>query len=205
MAQDDALMALIGAIVADDRARARQLLDASPALTRASLETGASRQEARDFWIAEIGHYVYRGDTALHVAAAAHRVPIVDELLQRGADVDARNRRGATALHYSTDAGPGSRTWNPHAIRDTITRLLEAGADPNAVDKSGTAPLHRAIRNRCTPAVEALLDGGADAQAANGSGSTPLQLATWTTGKSGSGSTAAKAEQEKIQLLLRAT
>jgi hypothetical protein len=82
--------------------------------------------------------------------------------------------------------------------------LCELGADPNAVDKNGTAPLHRAVRNRCAAAVEALLDGGADPNATNRSGSTPGQLARWTTGRGASGSAAAKAQQQEILRLLQA-
>jgi len=64
-------------------------------------------------------------------------------------------------------------------------------------------PLHRAVRNRCASAVRALIEGGADVGRPNGSGSTPIQLARWTTGRSGSGSSIAKAEQKVIvQLLL---
>jgi len=80
--------------------------------------------------------------------------------------------------------------------------LLEAGADPNAVDKGGVTPLHRAIRNRCASAVRALIEAGADVRRPNGSGSTPIQLAHWTTGRNGSGSSIAKAEQKVIVRLL---
>ena len=58
-----------------------------------------------------------------------------------------------------------------------IAELIRASADPNAVDKSGVAPLHRAVRNRCAAAVRALVDGGADPRAPNGNGSTPMLLA----------------------------
>jgi hypothetical protein len=77
-----------------------------------------------------------------------------------------------------------------------------AGADPNASDKSGVTPLHRAVRTRCASAVRALLDGGADARQTNSRGSTPLQLATRTTGRGGSGSAESKAQQEEIVYLL---
>ena len=203
MTVDDALTALVAAIVADDREPIRQLLDATPALATASLSVGATRQEAREFWVPEIEHYVYEGDTALHVAAAGYRVEVASELLARGAEVDARNRRKATPLHYATDGGPGSATWHPHAQRATIERLLDAGADPNVTDSNGTTPLHRAIRNRCASAVAALLERGADPTADNGRGSTPMDLAVHTTGRGGTGSAAAKAEQERIIDLLR--
>jgi ankyrin repeat protein len=77
-----------------------------------------------------------------------------------------------------------------------------AGANPNAEDKSGVAPLHRAARTRCAAAVRALLVNGANALARNKSGSTPLHLAVQNTGRGGTGSAAARAEQKEIIRLL---
>jgi ankyrin repeat protein len=92
--------------------------------------------------------------------------------------------------------------WNPRAQSQIIAMLISAGADPNAVDKSGVAPLHRAVRNRCAAAVRALIGGGADPRAPNKSGSTPMLLATQNTGRGGSGSSEAKAQQQEILRLL---
>jgi hypothetical protein len=50
--------------------------------------------------------------------------------------------------------------------------------------------------------VQALLDHGADPAIRNKNGSTAIQLATRTTGRSGSGSPEAKAQQQEILLLL---
>jgi ankyrin repeat protein len=119
-----------------------------------------------------------------------------------GADVHAKNRRGAAAIHYAVDGIPGSPYWNPRAQAATVARLIEAGADANALDNNGTTPLHRAVRNRCAAAVRALLDGGADARSRNKSGSTPMQLAVQNTGRGGSGSPEAKAQQTEIIRLL---
>jgi len=89
---------------------------------------------------------------------------VVEKLITIGADVRARNRRGAEPLHYAVDGGPGLPAWNPRTQSQIIAMLISAGADPNAVDKSGVAPLHR-VRNRCAAAVRALIDGGADPRA----------------------------------------
>jgi hypothetical protein len=174
----------------------------APTLARAVFFTGATRQSATHFFIREIGHYVYEGDTLLHVAAATYATSVARALVIAGADVRARNRRGAEPLHYAADGGPGRATWDPTAQAAIVTFLIESGADPNALDKSGVAALHRAVRCRCTGAVRALLEGGADPSLKNKHGSTPRDLASRTTGRGGSGSPEAKREQRKIQVLL---
>lgn len=198
------LAGLIAAVAAGDEVTVRRLLIDDPALARTRSEAGATRAQAKEHFLEEIDHYVYAGDSALHVAAAAHAPGLVDTLVGAGADVAAANRRGAQPLHYAVDGGPGSPSWDSGAQADTVRRLLAAGADPNAVDKGGTTPLHRAIRNRCAAAVGVLLEGGADTQRPNDRGSTPRQLAEWTTGKGGSGTAEAKAQQAEIVRLLEA-
>ena len=160
MAEDRALCGLLKAIASADDAATVGLLAASTSLARAALKTGATRATAADYYLSEIGHYVYSGDTALHVAAAAYRPDLVLKLVNLGADVSAKNRRGAEALHYAADGRPGSRRWNPLGQAETIARLIASGADPNAVDRGGVTPLHRAVRTRCAAAVGALLQGG---------------------------------------------
>jgi ankyrin repeat protein len=196
------LMRLMRAIAAGDTAFASQLLSAQPALASARLEQGATRRATTDFFLDDITHYVYGGDSALHVAAASYRRNLARALMSAGADVSARNRRGAQPLHYAADGVPGSGHWDPHAQAATVAYLIDAGADPNATDDSGVAPLHRAVRTRCAAAVNALLDGGADPRRANKSGSTPMTLATHNTGRGGSGSAQAMAEQVEIVRLL---
>ena len=124
--------------------------------------------------------------------------------MELGADVAATNRRGAQPLHYAVDGGPTAARWDPDAQRATVLCLVELGADPNATDKNGTTPLLRAIRNRCAPAVAVLLESGADPNARNKRGSTAMQLAKGTTGKGGSGSPAAREQQQEIIRLLEA-
>ena len=175
----------------------RHLAD-SPALATTSSGVGATRQGASTFFFADIAHYLYAGDTALHVAAAAFRRPVAELLVAHGAEWRARNRRGAQPLHYAADAN----RWDPAAQSETIEYLLSIGADPNTVDNSGVAPLHRAVRTRSLPAVRALLDGGANARQPNKTGSTPLHLAVQTTGRGGSGSPQAREQQAGIVKLL---
>jgi hypothetical protein len=202
MTGDPELRRLIDAIASADESTFADMLAAAPALARAALREGATQAAATSNYLTAIGHYVYAGDTALHVAAAAHRPEMARALIGLGADVAARNRRGAAPLHYAADGNPGSPGWDPQAQSATIFCLIEAGADPDARDRNGVAPLHRAIRTRCSAAVRALLDGGADALATNGNGSTPMKLATRQTGRGGSGGAEAKAQQAEIVELL---
>jgi hypothetical protein len=197
-----ALLALIRSVAARDRKQVFRLLAAGPELAVRALRVGATRQGASAYYFEEIPHYAYAGDTALHMAAAAHQVGIAKRLVSQGALVGARNRRGAEPLHYAADGMPGSPAWDPEGQAEVVAFLIASGADPNALDKSGVAPLHRAVRTRCSPAVRALLANGADPNLRNKSGSTPLQLATRTTGRGGSGSAVARFEQQQIIELL---
>jgi hypothetical protein len=198
---DDQLLALCRAIADGDPAVIERRLAAVPDVT-AAVREGATRQRASDFFLTPIHHYVYVGDTALHIAAAAYQPPLVRSLLAAGARPGARNRRGAEPLHYAADGGPAPAWGDPAAITGTIDLLVGAGADPDALDKSGVAPLHRAVRSRGTAAVRALLSAGADPLLPNKSGSTPLHLAVQTTGKSNSGSPESIAEQRVIITVL---
>jgi Ankyrin repeats (many copies) len=197
-----ALLALFRSIAARDELDVASRLDASPDLASRPIRVAATREDAKKYFLTPIRHYVYGGDTALHVAAAAHRRPLAESLVTRGADVRARNRRGQEPLHYAAAGRPGTEFGGPGSQQDVIAFLVEAGADPNALDKSGVAPLHRAVRDRCSAAVDALIGAGADPLLVNKSGSTPLHLAVQNTGKSGSGSDAAKDEQSRIIALL---
>jgi ankyrin repeat protein len=147
---------------------------------------------------------VYAGHTALHVAAAAYEIEFARTLVGAGAEIDAKNRRGAEPLHEATSGGPGSPGWDPARQVAMVAYLIEAGAVVDAVADGGVTPLHRAVRNRCAAAVRALVDAGADPERPNNSGSTAIMLAHWTTGRGGSGSPEAKAEQSAILSILNA-
>lgn len=187
-----ALRTFFIAIASGHRTEITRRLQSRPALATRALD------DDDGYFLAAIHHHIYGGDTALHVAAAAHQPEVVELLLAHGARVRARNRRGAEPLHYAADGRPGDPSWDPAAQSDVMTALVQAGADPNAIDKSGVAPLHRAVRTRSSSGVAALLANGADPRLKNKSGSTPLHLAVQNTGKSNSGSDAARHQQRLI-------
>lgn len=184
------------AVIVADEAKAVRLIRATPEIARARI--------ADECLLKEIPHQLYVGDTALHVAAAALRSLAVAALIEAGAGSNAENRRGAIALHYACDARPkAGGTWNPSTQRSMIELLLDAGSNVEHKDKSGAAPLHRAVRARSPEAVRCLLQRGADVTATHGRRrTTPLHIATHSTGASGT--KGGRAEQQAIvELLLR--
>ena len=207
MASSDAkLRNLVVAIASDNSATFSQLLAEEPALAKAHFEsTNATREAAQENFVAEIGRYIYRGDTALHLAAAAHDPDMIRALITYGADVRARNRLGDEPLHAAAAGNPDSDRWNPTAQSAAIAHLVHAGADPNAANKMGVSPLHKAVRTRCAEAVQTLLQSGADPARKSKHGSDAMLLARMTTGRPGSGSPAAKAQQFVILRLLERT
>jgi hypothetical protein len=190
------LTKLLVAIATSDHAAAADLLNSAPSLATTAVLRGD------EFFLAKRFIQVYEGDTALHAAAFSYDPDIARDLITRGSDIRARNRRGAEPLHAATIGNPDSATWDPTRQREVIGLLITAGADPNATAADGVTPLHRAVRNRCSAAVAALLRGGAYPHLPNAGGSTAAQLARWTTGRGGSGSACAKAEQRIIIELL---
>jgi ankyrin repeat protein len=201
---DDHLLALFQAIAAGDSVEISRMIDSSNGLATAALRIGATRQDPERFFLDDIKHYAYAGDTALHISAAAYHRQTAELVVAKQANVRARNRRGAEPLHYAADGSPNGANWNPAAQHSIIEYLIGQGADPNACDNSGVAAVHRAVRTRCSSAVRALLANGADPRLMNKRGSTPLHLAVQNTGKGDSGTAAARDEQRRIiELLLQ--
>jgi ankyrin repeat protein len=191
---DDA-SALFDAIAAGDLAGVKQFVTGAPDFVACTAKS--------DRLIESIPHWLYTGDTPLHLAAAALRDDIVEFLLNRRADPRTVNRRGASALHYVCDPRPRSGgVWDPLRQVRTIEHLIGAGADMNLPDHGGATPLHRAVRARGVAAVQALLRNGASVSVAlRTSGSTPLHLAVTGSGASGTSDTG-REQLEIIHALL---
>jgi hypothetical protein len=183
---------IISAILDNNQARVTKLLKADRGLAGQQVES-AKLYESKIF------HWLYAGDTALHLAAAGYRDKIARTLLAAGADPNAAsNHRRSSPLHYAADGYIVGPAWDPKRQVKTIRILLDAGADIHARDKNGATALHRAVRTRCAAAVCCLLGAGADPTQKNISGSTAFHLAVQCTGRGGSGEKVAIAAQRQI-------
>ncbi len=101
------------------------------------------------------------------MAAQNGHKDIVNLLLKEKADVNAKNKKGATPLHLAAQNGH----------KDIVNLLLKEKADVNAKNKKGATPLHFAAENDHTYIVDLLLKEKADVNAKNKKGATPLHFA----------------------------
>jgi ankyrin repeat protein len=169
-----AVQQLIDAIVNHDLGRLKMLVAADKTLATAADGSGSS---------------------LLMHGAASGTVSIMQALINAGADVNAKNSRAATALHWAAaDAAKVKLLLLNGASVDAKTvegrtplfaaatmpgsapvmrHLLEAGADANAATLIGTTPLFPAV-NASAEATRLLLDHGADPNRATRAGVTPI-------------------------------
>lgn len=91
----------------------------------------------------------------------------LDQLVQRGANVNERNSRGDSPLIIAAS----------RERADLVRSLLKSGADPNARDVHGFTVLMRASESGSVDVTNALLDAGADPTVKLADGTTALQVA----------------------------
>ena len=104
------------------------------------------------------------GATALHVAAAAGHLGLVNTLLEAAMLVNVADHAGLRPLHGVKDAA-------------TAERLLGAGAQVMAADRQGDTPLHTAARRGLADVAGLLPSRGASALLKNNRGETPADAA----------------------------
>lgn len=108
------------------------------------------------------------GDATVAEAAMKKDTPGVRALLKQGADVNASQGDGMTALHWAA----------LNADRELAEMLLYAGANVRATTRlGGYTPLHLASKGGATPVVDAIVKGGGNVNGATSTGATPLMLA----------------------------
>src|SRR5258706_15161633 len=141
------------------------------------------------------------GGTALIWAAAHDEADIVKVLLRGGANVNAKDMGGYTALLRALEkkndavaellltqpnlevnaqgfSGMTALTWYVWSgIERNVKSLLERGANPNLSDADGDTPLHGAAQRGNVKLLQMLFAAGADPNARNKVGGTPLMWA----------------------------
>jgi ankyrin repeat protein len=167
------------------------------------------------FWGTEMNRPGPDGSYPIHVAASQGRVAVAAELLQHGADAEARDRDGRTPLHVALANGkiPVAQLLLQHgadddlqallqdlvrsdsADRDAVDLLVGRGVDINALGPDGKAPLHLAVTNGYVKLAKRLITAGADVNLPDADGSTPLALAKETTAQRSNGIMADLLEQ----------
>jgi hypothetical protein len=124
-------------------------------------------------------HTRVNGVPVLHLAAARALVDMVEQLLGTGADPNATDTLGRTALH----AMATGRYFHSRLVVDwqrVVQLLVAAGADVNRADSAGCTPLHVLVAPHkwlCelpSVLVSMLLDAGADPSALNREHSAPF-------------------------------
>ncbi len=127
----------------------------------------ASRLAAGD--LAMAWHFEKAPEAPLADAAMRGDTSQVRALLRDGADVNAAQGDGMTALHWTATRGDAA----------VARMLIVAGARLDATTRNGSyTPLHLASRSGKAAVVEVLLDAGADVNAATASGgATALHMA----------------------------
>lgn len=103
--------------------------------------------------------------------ASFGRVADVQILLSQGANPNATDASGASALAVASDRNEAESV----AIAEV---LMKAGANPNVPDGQNNYPLHNAIRQKNHALVALLLQNGAKYDVKDNNGTTPLGLAT---------------------------
>jgi ankyrin repeat protein len=145
------------------------------------------------------------GDTLLIVAARHNQAPVVEKLLELGADPAMAGAKGVLPLHQSLmtdndsiirrlvavmkekniapDTNRDVNGWGAThyaAVKDNamfLQLMLDQGGDVNAKSNDGDTPLHLAARAGKLSSANTLLARGADALAQNKNGQTALDIA----------------------------
>lgn len=110
---------------------------------------------------------VTTGETALHIVTARRDITWLTFLAAKGANVNAADDRGRTALELAVNLG-----W-----REGAAQLLAVGATPDTPNDAGETPLIFAVHRKDAQMMKALLEAGANPDRADNSGRTARDYA----------------------------
>ena len=108
------------------------------------------------------------GETALHLGTARRDVTWMTFLIQRGANVNARDQRGVTPMVLACNM----------AFVEGVELLVAAKAKVDESNDAGETPLISAVHNRNIALMRLLLKAGADPDRADNSGRSARDYAT---------------------------
>ena len=112
--------------------------------------------------------------SALMIAANHNRLEMAKMLIDKGANVNSKDKNGSTALMFAISYEAGRNT-------ELIKLLLSKGADANVTNKEGSTALMVAIGSQTADSAEVvklLLEKGADVNAKSTKGVTALMVAS---------------------------
>ena len=112
-----------------------------------------------------VGFSANGSDQNLFYAIDAKDYARTKQLIEIGANVDARDAFGGTPLHYAADS------------KDIALLLIQNGANVNAKTGNGRTPLHEAAQENSKDTALLLIQNGANVDARDAFGRTPLLVA----------------------------
>jgi ankyrin repeat protein len=121
------------------------------------------------------------GSTPMMRAAKNGDAATVRLLLDHGADLNARQKNGTTALMFAAGLGFGTGTFandyaTPGELLEAVKVLVAAGADVNAISEAGQTPLHFGAQ-ASDEIVKFLAASGAKLDVKDKQGRTPVEMA----------------------------
>jgi hypothetical protein len=140
------------------------------------------------------------GESPLIFAIRNELLEVIRDLVGKGADVNAQDAMGNSALHLALTrrdnipimyellkhgANPNAKDANGDTLLvcaiknkdgDAVRALLQYKADPNIPDANGDTPLVHAIKNKDILAVQALIENGTNPNIPDANGVMPIFL-----------------------------
>lgn len=149
------------------------------------------------YWDTDIDEANSEGERPLHIAARSGRVVIARELARHGADLEATDASGRRPLEVALANGrtqlaemllDNGAAIDPQQMlqalirqdvsdRDTLDFLIEQGANLDALDSDGLAPIHQAVMRGQVELTTRLIRAGVDINRLDHQGRTPLDIA----------------------------